>query len=249
MRRAALALGVSAVLLGAATAAVAEQNACVQAYGDKLAVAQVEVSIGDGLIPVSSDVQAAAYVAKQMPADQKARFESFVAGRKMSDDLAAERLAEFFAIDNITDRLKGDGTASRRVRLSITIDKAKFPVVKVPLAPVMPTLNPSMSGAFKIQDATSGAILCEGRIVDSVSFVPDMREAKKRNGLKVLNFGRDDHLQVLAGAGNGLARDAQALFQDPSLGRMSAHRIEGVEVQQATFEIRVSQPTATSQES
>jgi len=248
MRQAALALGVSAVLLGVATSAAAQQNACVQAYGDKLAVAQVEISIGDGLIPVSSDVQAVAYIAKQMPAEQKARFERFVAGRKMSNDLAAERLAEFFAIDNITDRLKGDGSASRRVRLSITIDKAKFPVMKLPLAPVMPTLNPSMSGDFRIQDATSGATLCEGRIVDSVSFVPDMREAKKRNGLKVLNFGRDDHLQVLAGASNGLARDAQALFQDPSLGRMSAQRIEGVEVQQATFEIRVSQPT-TSQES
>lgn len=248
MRRAVLALGVSVALLGVASSALAEQNACVQAYGDKLAVAQVEVSIGDGLIPVSSDVQAVAYVAKQMPVDQRARFESFVAGRKMSDDLAAERLAEFFAIDNITDRLSGDETASRRVRLSITIDKARFPVVKLPLAPVMPTLNPSMSGDFKIQDATSGATLCEGRIVDSVSFVPDIREAKKRNALKLLNFGRDDHLQVLAGASNGLARDAQALFQDPSFGRMSAQRIEGVEVQQATFEIRVSPPT-TSQES
>jgi inosine-uridine nucleoside N-ribohydrolase len=75
-----------------------------------------------------------------------------------------------------------------------------------------------------------------------------MRDAKKRNALKVLNFGRDDHLQVLAGASNGLARDAQALFQDPSPGRMSAQRIEGVEVQQATFEIRVSQP-ATQKES
>jgi hypothetical protein len=249
MKRVALAFGVSAALLGVATSAAAQQNACLQAYGDKLAVAQVEVSIGDGLIPVSSDVQAVAYLAKQAPADQKARFESFVAGRKMSDDLAAERLAEFFATENIADRLKGDGTASRRVRLSITIDKAKSPVAKMPLAPVMPILNPSMSGDFKIQDVTSGAVLCEGSIIDSVSFVPDMREAKKRNALKVLNFGRDDHLQVLAGASNGLARNAQALFQDPSPGRMSAQRIEGVEVQQATFEIRVSQPTPTSQES
>jgi hypothetical protein len=48
------------------------------------------------------------------------------------------------------------------VRLSITIDKAKFPVAKMPLAPVMPILNPSMSGDFKIQDMTSGAVLCEG---------------------------------------------------------------------------------------
>jgi hypothetical protein len=248
MRRAVLALGVAIVLLGAASSASAQQNALVQAYGDKLAVEAVEVSIGDGLIPVSSDVQAADYVAKRMPADQKSRFESFVTGRKMSADLAAERLAEFFAIDNISDRLKNDGTASRRVRLSIVIDEAKFPVAKLPLAPVMPILNPQMSGSFKIQDAASGAVLAEGRIVDSVSFGPDMYEARKRNALKVLNFGRDDHLQVLAAASNGLARNAEALLRDPSLGRMSAHKIEGVAVQQATFEIRVS-PPANSQES
>jgi hypothetical protein len=71
MRRAVLALGVAAVLLGVATSAAAQQNACVQAYGDKLAVAQVEVSIGDGLIPVSSDVQAVAYLAKQAPATRR----------------------------------------------------------------------------------------------------------------------------------------------------------------------------------
>jgi hypothetical protein len=248
MRRVALALGVATALLGAATSAAAQQNAFVQAYGDKVAVDAVDVSIGDGLIPVSSDVQAVAYVAKQMPADQKARFESFVAGRKMSADLAAERLAEFFVTENVADRLKGDGTASRRVRLSIVIDEAKFPVAKLPLAPVMPILNPKMSGSFKVQDVASGAVLAEGRIIDSVSFVPDMYEARKRNALKVLNFGRDDHLQVLAGAGNGLARNAQALLQDQTLGRMNAHKIEGVEVQQATFEIRVSQP-ANSQES
>lgn len=248
MRRAALALGVSAVLLGIATSAAAQQNACVLTYGGKLAVSQTEVSIGDGLIPVSSDVQAAAYIAKQMPADQKARFDSFVAGRKMSNDLAAERLGEFFATTNIADRLKDDGTSSRRVRVSIVIDRAKFPVAKLPLAPVMPILNPTMSGSFKIQDAASGAVLCEGRIVDSISFVPDMYEARKRNALKVLNFGRDDHLQVLGGAGNGLARSVEALLRDGELGRMSAHRIEGVEVQQAVFEIRVS-PPATSQES
>lgn len=245
MRRATLAVTVA--LLGAATSAAAQQNTLVQAYGDKLAVAEVEVAIGDGLIPVSSDVQAVDYVAKRMPADQKARFERFVANRKMSDDLAAERLAEFFATDNIADRLKGDGATTRRVRLSITIDAAKFPVAKLPFAPIMPTLNPQMNGSFKIQDVASGAVLAEGRIVDSVSFVPDMREAKKRNALKVLNLGRDDHLQVLAGASNGLARDAEALLPDPSLGRMSAHPIEGVEVQQASFEIRVSKP-ATPQE-
>ena len=247
MKSAVLAFGVTIALLGAATSAAAQQNAFVQAYGDKLAVETVEVSIGDGLIPISSDVQAVAYLAKQMPADQKARFDSFVAGRTMSNDLAAERLAEFFATENIAARLKGDGTAPRRVRLSIKIDDAKFPVVKLPLAPVMPILNPSMSGDFKIQDATSGALLAEGRIVNSVSFVPDMYEARKRNALKVLNFGRDDHLQVLAAASNGLARDAEALFRDPSLDRMSAHKIEGVEVQQATFDTRIS-PSPTSQE-
>lgn len=246
MSRSALFLGAAIALAGGASSAAADPNAFVQAYGEKLAVSSVDVSIKDGLIPVSSDVQAKAYVEQRMPADQKARYEAFVATRTLTDDTAAERLAEFFAIENIADRLKDDGSATRRTRLSITIDQAKFPVIKLP-GHVAPLRNPSLSGSFKIEDVASGAVLAEGRIIESVAFVPDMQEAKKRNALKVLNFGRDDHLQVLAAAGNGLARDAQAVFRDPALERMSPHKIEGVRVQQASFEIRVS-PPATSQE-
>jgi hypothetical protein len=246
MSRSALLLGAAIALAGGASSASADPNAFVQAYGQTLAVSEVDVSIKDGLIPVSSDVQAKAYVEQRMPPDQKARYEAFVATRTVSDDTAAERLAEFFTIENIADRLKGDGAASRRARLSIVIDQAKFPVMKLP-GQVLPIKNTILSGSFRIQDAASGAVLAEGRINDSVAFAPDMQEAKKRNALKVLNFGRDDHLQVLAAAGNGLARDAQAVFRDPALERMSPHKIEGVRVQQASFEIRVS-PPATSQE-
>ncbi|PVM90938.1 hypothetical protein [Caulobacter endophyticus] len=246
MSRAALFLGAAVALAGGALSAAAEPNAFVQAYGETLAVSAVDVSIKDGLIPVSSDVQAKAYVEQRMPADQKARYEAFVATRTLTDDTAAERLAEFFTIDNIAGRLKDDGSTARRARLSIVIDQAKFPVMKLP-GQVLPIKNTILSGSFRIEDAASGALLAEGRIKNSVAFVPDMYEAKKRNALKVLNFGRDDHLQVLAAAGNALARDAQAVFRDPALDIMSPHKIEGVRVQQASFEIRVS-PPATSQE-
>jgi len=242
-----LVLSVALGMAGAALPAIAAENACVRAFGDKLVASEVEVSIGDGLITPIHDVQALTFLAKQATPEQKARFDRFVAGRRMSDDQAAERLTEFLATENIADRLKDDGAASRRVRLAIAIDAVKFPVMKMPLGPVIPILNTTMSGTFKVQDAESRAVLCEGRIINSVAFAQDNLEGRKRNAVKVLNFGRDDHFQTLVGAGNGLARDAQALLRDADLGRISVHRVEGVEVQQATFEIRVSQP-ATSQE-
>lgn len=252
MKSAVLALGIA--LAGPIGAASAAQNPVVEAFGSGLAVDVIEVAIVDGLVPVNSDEQAVAYLAKRIPADQKARFETFVASRTMSNDLAGERLAEFFVIENLRDRLKAEASTQRHVRLSITIDDAKFPVSpKMPFVPSMPILKTRLGGAFQIRDIASGAVLAEGRIDNSLDSSADMLEARARNKVNYQNFGRDDHLQVLAGTGNALSRNLETLLRTNPLptgmtvtDRMTVGAAIPVTIAQgfehANFDVRVANP-------
>ena len=247
---------------GAAAAASAEANPLVHAYGAGLVVDRVDVVVVDGAITVNSDVEAYEYVTKLAPAEQKARFERFAAGRSMSKDLAAERLAEFLITENILARLGGTGASAdaRHVTLALKIDDASFPASpKMPLMPALPIFVPKLGADFVVRDVASDAILVEGRVFESAGSAQDMAEAKERNGLVYKKMGMNLHFQVLAGAGNALARNLESLMRTDPLpegfvesSRFSVGTAIPVTVTQgyrhARFQIQLATPTATSQE-
>jgi hypothetical protein len=247
---------------GAAGVASAESNPLVHAYGAGLVVDRVDVVVVDGLITTNSDVEAYEYVTKLAPAEQKARFERFVADRPMSKDLAAERLAEFLISENVLARLGGAGAPAdaRHATLSLKVDEASFPASpKMPFVPALPILEPKLAADFVLRDATSGATLAQGRVFESAGSPQDMIEAKARNGLIYKKMGMNLHFQVLAGAGNALGRNLESLMRTDPLpegfvetNRFSVGTAIPVTVKEgyrhARFQIQLATPTATSQE-
>jgi hypothetical protein len=247
---------------GAAGAASAEPNPLVHAYGAGLVIDRIDVAVVDGVITTNSDVEAYEYVTKLAPAEQKARFERFVADRPMSKDLAAERLAEFLISENVLARLGGTNAPvdARHVTLSLKIDEASFPASpKMPLFPALPILVPKLAADFVVRDAASGATLVQGRILDSAGSGQDMLDAKARNGLVYKKMGMNVHFQVLAGAGNALGRNLESLMRtDPlPMGFVETNRFSvGTAIpvtvtegyRHARFQIQLATPTATSQE-
>ncbi|WP_446485262.1 hypothetical protein [Caulobacter sp. LARHSG274] len=253
----------SAVLgLAGAGAASAEPNPLVQAYGAGLVIDQVDIAVVDGVITTNSDVEAYEYVTKLAPAEQKARFERFVADRPMSKDLAAERLAEFLISENVRSRLGGTNApaGARHLTLSLKVDEASFPASpKMPLVPALPILEPKLAADFILRDAASGAMLAQGRILDSTGSPQDMVDAKARNGLVYKKMGMNLHFQVLAGAGNALGRNLETLMRTDPLptgfvetNRFSVGTAIPVTVKEgyrhARFQIQLAMPIATSQE-
>ncbi|CAN5352799.1 hypothetical protein BH10PSE3_BH10PSE3_37750 [soil metagenome] len=249
-------------LAGVAGSASAEPNPLVHAYGAGLVIDRVEVTVVDGVITTNSDVEAYEYVTKLAPAEQKTRFERFTADRSMSKDLAAERLAEFLISENVLARLGGANAPAdaRHVTLALKIDEASFPASpKMPLFPALPILEPKLSADFVIRDATSGATLVQGRVLESAGSAQDMLEAKARNGLVYKKMGMNLHFQVLAGAGNALSRNLEGLIRTDPLpegfvetNRFSVGTAIPVTVREgyrhARFQIQIANPPATSQE-
>jgi hypothetical protein len=247
---------------GAVAAASGEPNPLVHAYGAGLVIDRVDVVVVDGVITTNSDVEAYEYVTKLAPAEQKARFEQFVAGRSMSKELAAERLAEFLVGDNVLARLGGANAPAdaRHVTLSLKIDEADFPASpKMPLFPALPIFVPKLAADFVIRDAASGATLVQGRILESTGSAQDMLEAKERNGLVYKKMGMNLHFQVLAGAGNALSRNFEGLMRTDPLpegfvetNRFSVGTTIPVSVKEgyrhAHFQIQIASPPVTSQE-
>ncbi|KSB88083.1 hypothetical protein AS593_23740 [Caulobacter vibrioides] len=262
MSRAALLLGAAIALAGGSSTALAAPNPVMQALGPQLVVERVEVLVVDGVIGENSDVEAYEYVTKLAPEEQKAQFTRFVADRQMSKDLAAERLAEFLIGENILARLGPAGAApdARRVKLSLKIDQADFPASKkMPLMPALPLFVPKLGAQLRIEDAATGALLAQGRVIESAGSADDMVEAKNRNALVYKKMGMNVHFQVLAGAGNALGRNVETLLRADPLptGFVETNRYTvGAAIpvtirdgfRHARFDIQLATPSATSQE-
>ncbi len=206
-----LALG---ALWSVAGSAVAQTpNSLLDTLGP-LSVQEVRVAVVDGVIPQVTDGQALAYVERRMTPDEKARFTTAMAERVFDRRTSGERLAEYLIQGNTHDRLAASDVEGREVVLTLRVDGADFPVMRIPLAPPLPIKTSKASLSFEVIDAQTNALLARGRIDDAHGLIADTAEARTRGNLRYQNFGRDDHLQVLAGVTNALSRNVEALIRD-----------------------------------
>lgn len=210
------ALCVASASTSAAAQTQTVPNDLLKAVGPLL-ITDIEVVANADIIPRTNDDQAFAYVERRMTPEEKAEFTTALDGRPFDRGTAGERLAEYLIEDNLRKRLLPNEGAGRRVVVALRLDQADFPVMRLPLAPPLPVRNAKAGLSFEILDAETRTTLATGRIDDAYGIVLDAGEARTRSGLKYQNFGRDDHLQVLAGVTNAVSRNVEALVSRADL--------------------------------
>jgi hypothetical protein len=225
--------GVAAALaLLAPAAAVAQSNGAVPnpyvtAFGAANEAAEIDVRVEDGVLPPHQDKAALAYASGRMPAEARAEWQAFVAGRVLNERTAAERMAEFLTLQLLRSRLATPAAAAapapaeetapppRRVRLAVVIDEGHAQsMMRTILVPGLPSrVFPKMAARFRIEDAATGALLASGRIRNSYSEGGDIKQARERLGLNYNPMGSDLHFQSLAGMSNAMAENLDLLLR------------------------------------
>ncbi|HWQ88055.1 hypothetical protein [Brevundimonas sp.] len=221
-------------------------NPFVDAYGADLDVDEIDLRVGDNLLPGHQDRAARTYIERAMPAEQRDLF------RARHPDLpeaqAAERMAEFLAVANLQDRFEDNQTAGRKVRLVVRVDEARADsMLRMAMAPRFPRTAMAVS----IQDLATGRTLVTGRIEDVASYAADNAEARDRLGLVYSRLGTDTDFQILAGMTNALAASLETLLRAEStaVGSRSIARAVisptvsvPIRISRAMYELNVAPP-------
>ncbi|WP_332677766.1 hypothetical protein [Brevundimonas sp.] len=224
-------------------------NPFVAVYGADLDVEEIDLRVGDGLLPEHQDRAARAYIERAMPAEQRELF------RARHPDLpeaqAAERMAEFLAVANLEDRFRDDEATGRKVRLVARVDEARADgMLRMAMAPRFPRTAMTVA----VQDLATGRTLVTGRIEDVASYAADNDEARERLGLVYNWLGTDTDFRILAGMTNAMAASLETLLRAEStpvgprtIGRapISPTVSVPIRIDRAMYELNVAPPDTT----
>lgn len=211
---AAFAFGLSAI-----SVAHASPNPFFGAYHGDVTVTDVSVTYTDGILESHSDRAAQSFVGNEnFPAELRAEFEASVATRGLTGETYGERFSEFLVARSLRART-ATLTGARRVRLEVDVTDARINGM-ISGAFFGGAAFPRLSGAVRILDADTGALLATATIRNALSYSQHNDDAARTHGFRYNFSGTDTNLRLLAGSTEAMSGHVGSIlsataFADP----------------------------------
>jgi hypothetical protein len=215
-----IAAAACALAIFTAPLAQANSNPFYETYAVDITVTDVSVTYADGILQRHSDRAARSFVANgNFPDELRTEFEAGAAARGLTDDTYAERLSEFLVARSLRAKTS-TLTGARRVRLEVEVIDARVSGMATGALFGGGSAFPRLSGAVRILNADTGALIASATITNAQSFSAHNEEAERVHGFRYNLSGTDTNFRLLAGSTESFSGHVDsvltaATFADP----------------------------------